>query len=151
MTGPRFNFRLERVRALREDLEGLSREAYAASEGRRRQLEAELRSAAAGVDDARDACRSAVAGADASEMAAAHAYLMRADRTRRESADDLRRQDHVVEERRLELAQAARDRQVLERLKDRGRERHLRDVEQREGMMLDELAISRHRRQRAAA
>ena len=151
VSAPRFIFRLERVRALREDLEGLSREAYAQSQGRRMHLEAGLRSAVSGVDMARDACRDAVAGAQPAEMAAAHAYLLRADQTRRERAEDLRRQDREVEERRIELARASQDRQVLERLKDRGHARHLKEVEQRESMLLDEVAIGGYRRRRAAA
>jgi flagellar biosynthesis chaperone FliJ len=45
---------------------------------------------------------------------------------------------------------ASRDRQVLERLKERRRADHRRESERVEAGLLDEMAITTHRRQEAS-
>jgi flagellar protein FliJ len=146
---PRFEFRLERVRALRERLEELSREELAASLGHRLRVEAELQEALAEVDGARGAYMRTVGGdqVSGSELVAAQAYLERTDSNRRLAAEDLRQRDAEVAERRQHLAERARERQALERLKDRRRAEHELAAQRVEGLALDELAIQRHRRQ----
>jgi flagellar protein FliJ len=149
VTGPRFEFRLERVRALRERLEEMSREELAASLGHRLRVEAELQEALAELDGAQTHMRTVGGGTQVSgqELLAAQAYLQRTADNRRTAAEDLRQRDVEVEQRRAHLAERARERQALERLKERRKAEHLVEVQRVEGIALDELAIQRHRRQ----
>ena len=77
---------------------------------------------------------------------AAQAYLERAERHRREAALDLDRQDAEVSARREVLAAAARDRQAIEKLKGRQQADHNREWARRSQNILDELALTTHRR-----
>jgi flagellar FliJ protein len=150
VNAPRFNFRLERVRALRERLEEMSREELAASLGHRLRVEAELKEALEELDGAHGAYMRTVGGGgqvSGQELLAAQAYLERAADNRRLAAEDLRQRDAEVEQRRQHLVERARERQALERLKERRKAEHLVDVQRVEGIALDELAIQRHRRQ----
>ncbi len=149
MSGPRFEFRLERVRALRERLEEMSREELAASLGHRLRVEAELQEALEELDDAHMHMRMVGGGERVSgqELLAAQAYLERTAGNRRTAAEDLRQRDAEVQQRRAHLAERARERQALERLKERRHAEHKIEVQRVEGIALDELAIQRHRRQ----
>jgi flagellar FliJ protein len=82
---------------------------------------------------------------------AAQAYLEQAQRTREARALELDRRETDVAARRVALTAAARERQVLERLKERRREDHNRESERRAGVVLDELAIGVHRRAEGSA
>ena len=147
-----FTFKLERVRALRERKEELAKEELAASLAIRLRGEAMLRAAAENVEQARGVQRSAVGAAmSAADLAAAQAYLERTEREVESASLDLDRQDAEVESRRMALQNAAREREVLERLKERRRTEHLREAERREGALLDEMAITMHRREGRAA
>jgi flagellar FliJ protein len=53
--------------------------------------------------------------------------------------------------RRDALTAAARERQVLERLKERRRQDHRREAERQQGAALDELALGVHRRGKKVA
>ncbi len=148
MTGPSFTFRLERVRALRERVEDLAKEELATSLSTRLRGETMLRSAQAELEQARatrrfSTERGAVSGTD---LAAAQAYVEKAERRRESAALDLDRQDAEVDSRRSALDQAARERQVLEKLKERRRSEHAVKAARAESAMLDELALSMHRR-----
>ncbi len=151
MSRPGFNFRLERVRALREHAEDAAKEELASSLSQRVKGEALLRAADAGVHGAREAFPTggteALSGAD---MLAAQAYLERTERAREAAEQDLSRRDAEVSERREFLGERARDRQALERLKDRRQADWKRESLRLEGAALDEMAISRHRRGGAA-
>jgi flagellar FliJ protein len=150
MNGPRFEFRLERVRALRERLEDMSREELATSLGHRLRVEAQLQDALQELDVARQAHFNAVgAGATGHDLMVAHAYLERVDRNRRQVAEDLAERDAEVRERREHLAERARERQTLERLKERRHAEHRLEVQRLDAVALDELAIQRHRRRAA--
>ena len=144
---PGFNFRLERVRALREHAEDAAKEELAASLHHRLKGEAMLRAAADGVDGARDAQREAagvpLTGAD---MLAAQSYLERTERQKLAAQEDLSRRDAEVEARREELTVKARERQALERLKERRRADWVRESARLEGAAIDEMAIVRHGR-----
>ena len=148
MIRPPFNFRLERVRALRETVEGQAREELAASLSMRMKGEAMLEAAMSTMSDAQAARRSAV-GASAQELVAIQAYLERTERAREAAALELDRRDAEVDARRSTLHGAARDRQVLERLKERQRADHQRETNRRESVVLDEMAITAHRRAEA--
>jgi flagellar protein FliJ len=147
-----FTFKLERVRALRERKEELAKEELAASLAIRLRGEAMLRAAAEHVEQARGVQRAAAGHAmTVADLQAAQAYLERTERERQSASLDLSRQDAEVEARRMALQNAAREREVLERLKTRRRTEHVREAGRREGALLDEMAITMHRRQGFAA
>ena len=148
-----FTFRLERVRAVRERLEDQAKEHLAASLTHRLSGQAMLRSATAELDGARANQVETFTGGVASgtDIQAAQAYLERTQRLREARALELDRRDTEVAARRDALAAAARERQVLERLKERRREDHRRESARLEGAALDELALGVHRRAEQAA
>jgi flagellar protein FliJ len=147
-----FTFKLERVRALRERTEGLAKEELAASLALRLRGEAMLRAAADNVERARGSQRATSAATlTAQDLQAAQAYLERTEREREHASLDLDRRDAEVDARRMALQNAAREREVLERLKQRRRSEHIREAERRRGAVLDEMAIDIHRRRGAAA
>jgi flagellar export protein FliJ len=140
-------FRLERVRALREQLEGRSREELASSLSSHLKVEAELESALADVEHARSSVHTTGAARNgAHEIASAHAYYTRMEQVRRSRTVELERATQDVDHRRGQLQHAARERQVLERLKDRHVVAANREALRVEGALLDEIGIARHRR-----
>jgi flagellar FliJ protein len=144
---PQFHFRLERVRALRERAEEHAREELASSLAVRMKGEAMLRAAADSVDGAQQIRRqSSTAALSGAELLALQAYLERAERAHESAALELDRRDAEVDARRAALTVRAQERQVLERLKDRRRADHDREHDRREGALLDEMALTAHRR-----
>jgi flagellar FliJ protein len=142
-----FNFRLERVRALRESFEDQAREELAASLSVRLKGEAMLRAASDRYADAQDTRRqSATLELTGQDLIATQAYVERTSRMREAAELELGRRDAEVDARRTALLAAARERQVLERLKERRRDDHRRESDRVEGALLDEMAISSHRR-----
>ncbi|HUB73336.1 MAG TPA: flagellar export protein FliJ [Solirubrobacteraceae bacterium] len=145
---PSFRFRLERVRAVRERKEKLAQRELADALSRRSTSVAELRSADAEVEHARAEQRTAVAEAgavSATELMAHQAFLERTEMQRRERADELARHDDEVAERDAELAVAAGEHEMLNRLRERRRREHDREVARRELNVLDEITASRFR------
>jgi flagellar protein FliJ len=143
----KFEFRLERVRALRERAEDSAKEELAGAMTERARWAARLDDAGSQLDQARSAqLGAATGGLSAADLLAHQAFLERAERERQAAELDLHRQDAEVDARRTALQQAARERQVLERLKDKKQAAHQLEAERREGALLDELALSRHRR-----
>lgn len=146
------DFRLERVRALRERSEDLAREAYASSLQHKLRGEAMLRAAEENVEGARDAHRAIVGrplqGAD---LMALQGFRERTERARQDAAREaaLRGAQHAG--RREELSIASRDREALERLKTRHAEAWAQQSRRDEGAVNDELALQQHRRKGAAA
>jgi flagellar protein FliJ len=150
MAGPSFRFRLERVRALRERAEDEAKEAFAGAMLERVRSEQEMEDAAKRVTQAREAQLDATAAPiSATELLARQAYLERSERAHQASRDDLTRRDQVVEERREELTEAARDRQALERLKENRRDEFVREQARLEAADLDEIALNGFRRRAA--
>ena len=151
MSPPAFSFRLERVRALRERTEDLAREELAASLSLRRQGEGMLRLAESRLADAHDLQRGqAVAPLTGEDLRAAQAYLEQTERMRHAAALDLDRREADVEARRGALETAARERQVLERLKERRLAEHKQEAARIESGLLDEMATARFRRPEGA-
>jgi flagellar FliJ protein len=142
-----FNFRLERVRALRENFEDQAREELAASLSVRLKGEAMLRAASDSFTTAQ-ATRRQTAALEVSgeDLLAAQAYIERTSRARQAAELELDRREAEVDARRTALLAAARERQVLERLKERRKADHQRESQRVEGVLLDEMAISSHRR-----
>lgn len=145
VSSPRYDFRLERVRALRERAEREATERLAASmiehaRGLEHLDTAEQRLAGA-HDGRRDA--DTASGAD---LLAGQAWLERIERVRQAAVLDLGRREADVDARRDALVQAARDHRALQRLADRGRVAHERHVARIETARLDEVALAVHRR-----
>jgi flagellar FliJ protein len=150
---PSFTFRLERVRSLRERAEERAREDLAHELRLRLRGEALLRDATHAASAARDAGRGTAlrGGASGADLLAAQAYIERAEQSRREASLELDRQDAEVAARRAALAAAARDRQAIDRLKERKRAEHDLEWARRSQVALDEIALAVHRRGKVGA
>jgi flagellar FliJ protein len=149
---PSFTFRLERVRSLRERAEERAREDLARELSHRLSGEAMLRAATEVASSARDAGLASLhPGASGADLVAAQAWIERSERARREAALELDRRDAEVAVRRESLKHAAREREVIERLKRRRRDDHNREVARLDQIALDEIALGVHRRGAAVA
>lgn len=151
-----FQFRLERVHGLRRQAERSAQEALAASLGRQLDSERSLREIEATIDGARETERLAATERgervlrSGDEMAAANAYLERLSGSRAAAVRELSELECEVEESRHGLLTAARERQALDRLRERRLAEHEREAARLEGAQIDELALAVHRRGRAA-
>ena len=142
-----FKFRLERVRALRERAEDQAREELASSLAVQMRGEAILRAASENVSKAHETRRqSSTADLSGAELIALQAYMDRTERMRESAALELDRREAEVDARRTALTVRSQERQVLERLKERRSADHSREMERREGALLDEMALTSHRR-----
>ncbi|MEA2426803.1 MAG: flagellar protein FliJ [Thermoleophilaceae bacterium] len=114
--------------------------------------EAMLRAAAEDVNGAQDARRrSSSSDLSGAELLALQAYLERTERQAESAALELDRREAEVDARRATLTTRSQERQVLERLKDRRRVDYDREAQRREGILLDEIGITTHRRLEAAS
>jgi flagellar protein FliJ len=149
---PSFTFRLERVRSLRERAEEAAREELARELSHRVRGEALLRQATSAASAARDAGRDTVLrpGASGADLLAAQAWMERVERRRLDAAADLDRREAEVARSRAALAEAARDREAIERLKRKRRADHDAEMLRRAQIVLDEVALTVHRRGSAA-
>jgi flagellar protein FliJ len=148
MSDPGFRFRLERVRALRERKEDLAKQELAEAMNRLSDSEQRLRE----VDDRLAQAHAGQRGAgsegtlSAEDLIANQAFVERVEQMRRNGVRELRRSASEVADRGAELRTAAREHQMLERLKERHRDAHVRELARREGETLDEIALDRFRR-----
>lgn len=150
MAGPSFRFRLERVRALRERHEDAAKQAFAGAMNDCTRSEQRVQEAARRVALAREAqLGAAAAPVSAMDLMTRQAYLERSERAHRATQEDLHRREQTLIQRRRELAEAARDRQALERLKETRRADHEREQARIEAIELDEIAINGFRRRAA--
>lgn len=140
-----FTFRLEPIRALREQAERQAQEALARELRRQRDRETELDAATRRVDDARGTGELAP-GAEVSghDLRAFQAYMERVERERDAAAHGVRAQAVEVDAGRSRLARASIEHETLVRLKARKRTEHLKAVARAETAHLDEVAIARH-------
>ena len=143
-----FRFPLERLRALRERGEDLAKQELAGALHRQARCAERLRAMGEEVAGAFSAQRAAAAGgsSSAADLLAAQAYLERMEQAHDAGQLDLDRHDAEVDTRVDALREAARERQALERLKERRRADHERAVARAEGAVLDEIAATQHRR-----
>jgi flagellar protein FliJ len=149
---PSFTFRLERVKSLRERAEERAQEELAHELQLRLRGEAMLREATYAASAAAQAGRDAVlARSSGIDLIATQAYIERAERTRREAALDLDRQDAEVAARQVALQAAARDRKVMDKLEQRQRADHDRTWARKAQGAQDEIALGVHRRGQVAA
>jgi flagellar FliJ protein len=147
MPNPSFRFRLERVRALRERNEDAAKEVVAGAMNDHRRCEQELHTAAGRIAGARAAQLDAASRPmSATDLIARQAYLERTERAHVARRHDLDRQAAELARTRALLTVAARERQALERLKDRRRADHVQEMARLEGIVLDEIAINAFRR-----
>ncbi len=151
MTSSGFKFRLQRVHELRRRTEDEARRAYADSLAHSDAGLSALGGAIARRDDARVVVRdrgtaSTASGAD---LVAGQAWLDRLEQMREAAELDADRRAAEAGARRVSLVRAARDRQALDRLEERARERHRLEAQRIEAALLDELAVSGHRRREA--
>jgi len=151
-TAPSFRFRLERVRAVRERKEDLARQELAravaqlsGSQDRLRTVEDHL--AQAHADQRLAAIESPTAGA--AELLARQAFVEHIEAQRTMGMRELERHEADVAAHDAQLGQAAREHQMLERLKERHRVEHQREAGRRESGLLDEIALDRFRRSAA--
>lgn len=140
-----FHFGLERVRELREHAETEAKERLAATLSQRLRGASLLARAAQELQQAASSTPAqegeAVSGADL----VAHALWLQALEQDRDVAEaHLGRLDEQVAGRRQELGEASREREVLERLKQRRREEHRTEAQRRESNELDEIATGAH-------
>jgi flagellar FliJ protein len=149
---PSFTFRLERVRSLRERAEEAAREELARELSHRVRGEALLRQATTAVSAARDTGRDTVltSGASGADLLAVQAWMERAERRRLDAVAHLDQRDAEVARTRAALTEAARDREVIERLKRKRRADHDAEVLRRAQIVLDEVALTVYRRGSAA-
>jgi flagellar FliJ protein len=149
---PSFRFRLERIRALRQRKEGLARLELARALSERAGSEDRLRRVEAHLEQAHtDQRRAVTRGQDptAAELLARQAFVEHVEAQRTMGMRDLERHDADVADRGVQLGRAAREREILERLKERRRSEHEREAGRREGALLDEIALEGHRRSAA--
>jgi flagellar export protein FliJ len=137
---------------VRERTEKLAQRELADAISRHTSTVAELRTADADLEHARAEQRT-VAGqprmVDATELVAGQAFLERVEAQRRMRARELEQREAEVAERDAELATAASEHEMLNRLRERRRGEHVREADRREQNALDEIAVTRFRRKLA--
>ncbi len=148
MAGPSFEFRLERVRALRERSQKLAERELALAIGGRCRSEQELHAADEHLVRAQSEQREAASATtlDAGDMRARQAYLERVEAQRGQRKRELELSSEEVARRDAQLTAAATEHQMLKRLRERDRSAHDRDAARREQVALDEIAAVRFRR-----
>jgi len=143
----RFTFKLESVRALREQVERQAQEALARELATDAQLRAALAEAgerlAAATRGEGQGDREVATGAD---LAARQAFIERLERERLAVRASVADQERAVAARRLGLERAAREREALERLKRRQHAAHEVVAARAEEAALSEVALQSHRR-----
>jgi flagellar FliJ protein len=141
-----FRFRLETVRSVRARKEELAQVELAGALSREREATELLGEAEAELERARDAHVVVSEPLSATELVARQAYLERAEADRRRALDERSRSRAEVGERRRVLTVAARDRQLLDRLKDRQMQEHANEQARRQAKAMDEIAQAMHMR-----
>jgi flagellar FliJ protein len=137
----RFSFRLESVRALREQAE----EQAKAVLGRELALEAECAAAVAAAADR--LAQAAAAGAEGcgSDFAARQAYVERCERLLAAAQLELALAKNRVEDRRRALTEASREREMLDRLRTKHLAVHQAEASRAEEAMLSEVGLTMFR------
>lgn len=154
METPSFTFRLERVRTLRERAEEQAREALTQEIRHRDQGRTLLDEARANVRSACDMNRNAMASGgmtSAVNLLAIQSYVERTEQLQNSAALELSRREAEVDVKRDHLAAAARERQAIDKLKERQQAEHNAEWARKSQNTLDELALAVHRRGVVAA
>ena len=133
---------------MRERKEKLAQRELANAISLRTDSEAELRSADATLEHARQQQRTALAeheAVSATDLLSRQAFLERVEAQRVLRANDLQQRHAEVAVRDAELASAASEHEMLNRLRERHRGEHALELARREQGDLDEIAASRFR------
>jgi flagellar export protein FliJ len=137
---------------VRERKETLAKQDLAKAISRRSSTQEELQIVDAHIEQARVGQRSVASEAgvvSASELAAHQAFLERVEAQRSVQSGELERREAEVADRDAELATAATEHEMLNRLRERDRGAHDREAARREHNTLDELAVVRFARGQA--
>jgi flagellar export protein FliJ len=146
VNGPVFRFRLERIRALREQGEQLAQQELARAISLRSSTEADLRAAEAHLEQAHVEHRAHAASPqalNATELVGRQAFLERIEAQRGARAQELRQREAEVAERDARLTTATTEHEILGRLRERHRNEHEREAAHSERTTLDEIAATR--------
>jgi flagellar export protein FliJ len=142
----RFRFRLEAVRALREQTQQQAQHELARELAARDEQIRALDAATRDVERARGMQLPGVSST-AHELVQRQAFVERTERVRHVAHAGLQAQEQQVAESRAQLQQASQEREVLERLKRDRLAAHNRTQALREVAALDEIAIARFTRE----
>jgi flagellar export protein FliJ len=154
-TAPSFRFRLERVRALRQRKEDLARQRLARAVSELSGSQDRLRAVEEHLEQAYSHQRVdlGVGGSttllSAAELLAHQAFVEHVEAQRTMGMRELERHEADVADCDTQLGLAAREHEMLERLKERQRSEHKVHAERRENELLDEIALQRFRRSAA--
>lgn len=142
-----FRFRLERVRAVRERREKLAKQDLARAIADRSSVEAQLRETEEHLERAHEHQRAAGAEGSISsgDLVARQAFLERIEAQRGLHARELGVREAEVAVRDAQLTTAATEHEMLNRLRERRRGEHQRELARLEGNALDEIAAARGR------
>jgi flagellar export protein FliJ len=146
VSGTVFRFRLERVRAVRERKEKLAKQELAGAISRRSSSQADLRLSDADLEHARAEQRSTASEpstVSATDLLAHQAFVERIEAQRGLHVHALKQRDAEVADRDAELAAAASEHEMLNRLRERRRGEHNREAARREVNVLDEITATR--------
>jgi flagellar export protein FliJ len=144
----RFRFRLEAVRALREQTQQQAQHELARELAARDEQLRALDAATRDVERARAGGKAAPGvAATAQELVQRQAFVERTERVRHAAHAGLAAQEQQVAESRAQLQQASQDREVLERLKRDRLAAHNKTQALAEVAALDEIAIARFARE----
>lgn|GEM_PF-7058090 len=141
MAPRRFQFKLERLRKLREQRKLAAAAELAAALAQEERREALLADADQRLTGAADLTRALLAGGpvDGLQLAAADLYRQRVERERAAREADLAAAHAQAEQRRRLLARSAQEHEMLERLRARRLSAYRREAGRAETAFLDEL------------
>jgi flagellar export protein FliJ len=131
---------------VRERKEKLAQQELARSMSRLSDTRAELHTAEESVRRAQAEQRDASAAAEpvgAAELQARQAFLERVEENRSRRAQDVSRGEAEVADLGAKLVVAASEHEMLNRLRERRRDEHDREVARTEGRLMDEIAATR--------
>lgn len=149
---PRFTFKLDPVLRHRVNVEQQRQRDLAIVQARMAELEAQLRALDAEVKQSNDVMRQnhLVGRIDPSLLAAHRRYLSATQRRALEIAQQMAAVQRSMDEARLALAAAARDRKILEKLRERQLAGWQAEAARRENLALDEVAMQMSYRRKDA-
>lgn len=146
MFGTPFRFRLERVRAVRQHREEAARLDLAVAIAKLLASERRLQAVDARLVEAQDQQRSAADSAvSAADLLAHQSFVEEVERQRSRKVQETKRSAGKVADCGAVLGRAAREREMLERLKAHRHSEHMLEQARREGAALDEIAINARR------
>ena len=146
---PRFVFNLETVLRQRQRAEHEQQRELAAAQSEMVRLQAELKA----LNDALQASSAEMKAGhltgtlDVNYLAAHRRYTVAMQRAGHVLVQDMARQQRKVDDAQRLLAEAAKERKVLEKLKERQRERWAAEIQRKELAELDEVGMQLARRQ----